>query len=429
MEMRKVACAVLIAAASATSALAAEAPAPGPASASFSVTPAVGAAIGASVLSFFAFYLHIEVSELSKGAVAEKHGGGDVMYGSPSARPSEDLNLPYPPAGLFSGQRTAEAESDLLRRQHQHQQQMSSGLLRYRSAPSSLLGEVCDDFLPVRASSPETETMLARFLAPDPRDETQDGPSGGAATASGQSSPHFPPPQPPSAQDVKEQQSRGFTSAPQMIFHPQQQQQRQRQMPSHSSAESSAEWLHDGCKDRSKGQISFSSRQNSVMSQISEMESDDMDGSSSPKDGGDGGRSYLPGFPVGSWDDSSPFNNNSLSEVRNHGLGLFSLPRTTSEIATIEKFLQFHDAVPCKIRAKRGCATHPRSIAERVRRTRISERMKKLQELVPNMDKQTNTADMLDLAVDYIKDLQKQVKALSESRASCSCSAGRQKPY
>ncbi|URE05151.1 hypothetical protein MUK42_19537 [Musa troglodytarum] len=57
MEMRKVACAVLIAAASATSALAAQAPAPGPASASFSVTPAVGAAIGASVLSFFAFYL------------------------------------------------------------------------------------------------------------------------------------------------------------------------------------------------------------------------------------------------------------------------------------------------------------------------------------------------------------------------------------
>ena len=69
-----------------------------------------------------------------------------------------------------------------------------------------------------------------------------------------------------------------------------------------------------------------------------------------------------------------------------------------------------------------------------VRRTRISERMKKLQDLVPNMDKvwfmthillpfygkfdivriwslqQTNTADMLDLAVVYIRDLQKQFK-------------------
>ena len=33
----------------------------------------------------------------------------------------------------------------------------------------------------------------------------------------------------------------------------------------------------------------------------------------------------------------------------------------------MEKFLHFQDSVPCKIRAKRGCATHPRSIAERVR--------------------------------------------------------------
>ena len=26
----------------------------------------------------------------------------------------------------------------------------------------------------------------------------------------------------------------------------------------------------------------------------------------------------------------------------------------------------FEDSVPCRVRAKRGCATHPRSIAERV---------------------------------------------------------------
>ncbi|KAJ6379462.1 hypothetical protein OIU76_016159 [Salix suchowensis] len=45
------------------------------------------------------------------------------------------------------------------------------------------------------------------------------------------------------------------------------------------------------------------------------------------------------------------------------------------------------ESVPCRIRAKRGCATHPRSIAERVRRTRISDRIRKLQDLVPNMDK------------------------------------------
>jgi hypothetical protein len=31
----------------------------------------------------------------------------------------------------------------------------------------------------------------------------------------------------------------------------------------------------------------------------------------------------------------------------------------------MEKLLE--DSVPCRVRAKRGCATHPRSIAERVR--------------------------------------------------------------
>lgn len=41
-----------------------------------------------------------------------------------------------------------------------------------------------------------------------------------------------------------------------------------------------------------------------------------------------------------------------------------SLPKTSAEMANMEKYIQ--DAVPCKIRAKRGCATHPRSIAERV---------------------------------------------------------------
>ncbi|CAI9114917.1 OLC1v1015742C1 [Oldenlandia corymbosa var. corymbosa] len=79
------------------------------------------------------------------------------------------------------------------------------------------------------------------------------------------------------------------------------------------------------------------------------------------------------------------------------------------------------DAVLCRVRAKRGCATHPRSIAERVRRTRISDRIRKLQELVPNMDKQTNTADMLEEAVEYVKLLQKQIEELSEQQKNCKC--------
>ncbi|KAL8545198.1 hypothetical protein ACS0TY_005406 [Phlomoides rotata] len=95
-----------------------------------------------------------------------------------------------------------------------------------------------------------------------------------------------------------------------------------------------------------------------------------------------------------------------------------SLPKSSAELSSM-----LQDSVPCKFRAKRGCATHPRSIAERVRRTKISERMRKLQELVPNMEKQTNTSDMLDLAVEYIKDLQGQVKTLCDDREKCSCEA------
>ncbi|XP_044467309.1 transcription factor bHLH130-like [Mangifera indica] len=201
--------------------------------------------------------------------------------------------------------------------------------------------------------------------------------------------------------------------------------------------------------NRIKSRLSFSSRIPSplgVLPQVSEIDSNSIAGS--PTDGKTGNgngdaRFYSAGFPYGSWNDSSHFTDNFpamkrdqendrkfFSSTQNGELGncvhilshQLSLPKTSAEIAAMEKFFQFQDAVPCKIRAKRGCATHPRSIAERVRRTRISERMRKLQELVPNMDKQTNTADMLDLAVEYIKDLQKQFKTLSDNRANCKCS-------
>jgi hypothetical protein len=43
--------------------------------------------------------------------------------------------------------------------------------------------------------------------------------------------------------------------------------------------------------------------------------------------------------------------------------------------------------------------------------------MKRLQDLVPNMDKQTNMSDMLDEAVEYVKKLQQQVEDLSDTVA------------
>ncbi|KAI9121976.1 hypothetical protein K1719_006665 [Acacia pycnantha] len=193
-----------------------------------------------------------------------------------------------------------------------------------------------------------------------------------------------------------------------------------------------------------KNQTSILSRSTSLgaLSQISEIECEGI-GATNPDDGrvgtsNSGDTRYCgPGFPFASWNDTNltdfrrdqTSNEKLYSDVQNIEPGSrvnvlshhLSLPKTPSHMAAVDKFLQFPDSVPCKIRAKRGCATHPRSIAERVRRTRISERMKKLQDLVPNMDKQTNTADMLDLAVMYIKDLQKQFKTLSEKRANCKC--------
>ncbi|KAM7465670.1 hypothetical protein LguiB_013232 [Lonicera macranthoides] len=95
----------------------------------------------------------------------------------------------------------------------------------------------------------------------------------------------------------------------------------------------------------------------------------------------------------------------------------FGLSETALEMAAMENLIDIpQDSVPCKIRAKRGCATHPRSIAERERRTRISGKLKKLQDLVPNMDKQTSYADMLDLAVQHIKGLQTEVQATNMFR-------------
>ncbi|PTQ26732.1 hypothetical protein MARPO_0502s0001, partial [Marchantia polymorpha] len=62
-----------------------------------------------------------------------------------------------------------------------------------------------------------------------------------------------------------------------------------------------------------------------------------------------------------------------------------------------------------RVRARRGQATDPHSIAERLRRERIAERMKALQELVPNSNK-TDKASMLDEIIEYVKFLQLQVK-------------------
>ncbi|KAL0561724.1 hypothetical protein IC582_002165 [Cucumis melo] len=70
------------------------------------------------------------------------------------------------------------------------------------------------------------------------------------------------------------------------------------------------------------------------------------------------------------------------------------------------------------VRARRGQATDSHSLAERVRREKISERMKLLQDLVPGCNKVTGKALMLDEIINYVQSLQHQVEFLSMKLAS-----------
>ncbi|XP_057542679.1 transcription factor bHLH75 [Amaranthus tricolor] len=66
------------------------------------------------------------------------------------------------------------------------------------------------------------------------------------------------------------------------------------------------------------------------------------------------------------------------------------------------------------VRAKRGQATDSHSLAERVRRERINEKLKLLQDLVPGCYKQTmGMAVMLDVIINYVQSLQNQIEFLS----------------
>ncbi|XP_059310877.1 transcription factor bHLH62-like [Lycium ferocissimum] len=62
------------------------------------------------------------------------------------------------------------------------------------------------------------------------------------------------------------------------------------------------------------------------------------------------------------------------------------------------------------VRAGRGRATDAHSLAERVRREKIGERMKFLQDLVPGCNKVTGKAVMLDEIINYVQSLQCQVE-------------------
>ncbi|KAJ3675428.1 hypothetical protein LUZ60_004470 [Juncus effusus] len=167
-----------------------------------------------------------------------------------------------------------------------------------------------------------------------------------------------------------------------------------------------------------KSQLSFTK----TLSQISEDEIPDFRESI-----GDENRSS--GFSIGSWEDTNSIVFTAQGGKRGKGnegdvitgLGNIDSQFGLQRASSMEMLHMQQDQVPFKVRAKRGCATHPRSIAERERRTRISEKLRKLQDLVPNMDKQTSTSDMLDLAVQHIRGLQSQIQILAKEQENCTC--------
>ncbi|XP_042383181.1 transcription factor bHLH80-like isoform X2 [Zingiber officinale] len=261
-----------------------------------------------------------------------------------------------------------EPQSELLRTQLH----MSSGLARFRSAPSAFLGDIFDELFPL---PPETDTMFPRFSTTNLSDNHSSGsgqfrPPDSLELPSSRHNFISPSATPPTFSEHQIENIRNSSNLTRQVSSP------AAALSSYLNADNGYAMMSSSNSYRNKDlpSISCSPRQNSLMSQI--------------------------------------------SEIRSKGSGHGSESET-----------QFEDAVPCRVRAKRGCATHPRSIAERVRRNKISERIKKLQELVPNMDKQTNTADMLDLAVVYIKNLQKQVKMLTEEQANCTCSSSKKRKY
>ncbi|KAJ8492183.1 hypothetical protein OPV22_013904 [Ensete ventricosum] len=82
------------------------------------------------------------------------------------------------------------------------------------------------------------------------------------------------------------------------------------------------------------------------------------------------------------------------------------------------------------VRARRGQATDNHSLAERERRKKINERMKRLQNQVPGCHKMMGMARMLDQTIHYVRSLQNQFLSMELSAASYfhDCSLGVEAP-
>ncbi|KAI3720051.1 hypothetical protein L6452_20959 [Arctium lappa] len=67
------------------------------------------------------------------------------------------------------------------------------------------------------------------------------------------------------------------------------------------------------------------------------------------------------------------------------------------------------------VRAKRGEATDSHSLAERMRREKINEKLRRLQGLVPGCYKTMGMSMMLDVIINYVRSLQNQIELSAAS--------------
>ncbi|KAJ6310679.1 hypothetical protein OIU76_015408 [Salix suchowensis] len=105
-------------------------------------------------------------------------------------------------------------------------------------------------------------------------------------------------------------------------------------------------------------------------------------------------------------------NNNTNKNNNSNKENSDETSKDNSKVSEVQKPDYIH------VRARRGQATDSHSLAERVRREKISERMKYLQDLVPGCDKITGKAGMLDEIINYVQSLQRQVEFLSMKLAA-----------
>ncbi|KAH9603776.1 hypothetical protein KSS87_018802 [Heliosperma pusillum] len=102
---------------------------------------------------------------------------------------------------------------------------------------------------------------------------------------------------------------------------------------------------------------------------------------------------------------SSPMSSYENAKKNNSGRG--------KRMKTKEKVVVEKPSEVVHVRARRGQATDSHSIAERIRRGKINERLKCLQDIVPGCNKTMGMAVMLDEIINYVQSLQNQVEFLS----------------